>query len=35
VVNTVRLWRGVASLSFCGAFDLRGRRMSIRMPHQA
>ena len=33
VVNTVRLWRGVASLSFCGAFDLRGRRMSIRMPH--
>ena len=33
VVNTVRLWRGVARLSFCGAFDLRGRRMSIRMPH--
>ena len=33
VENSVRLWRGVASLSFCGAFEMRGRRMSIRMPH--
>lgn len=28
--NTLRLWRGVLSFSFCGAFDLTGRRMSIR-----
>ena len=33
VENSVRLWRGVASLSFCGAFEMRGRRMSIRMLH--
>lgn len=30
VVNRIRLLRGFVSLSFCGDFDMQGRRMSIR-----